>query len=50
MASFLWKGGFSLSHQEISSIWRRGKDLVPRLVVAIDDDVGPKRTSVRMGW
>ena len=47
MASFLWKGGFSLSHQEmISGIWRRGKDLVPRLVVAIDDDVGPKSTSV----
>ena len=37
---------FSLSHQEISSIWRRGKDLVPPLVVAIDDDVGPKSTSV----
>ena len=39
-------GGFSPSYQEISGIWRRGKGLVPRLVVAIDDDVGPKSTSV----
>ena len=47
---FSSEGGFSLSYQEISSICSGGKDLVPRLVVAIDDDVGPKGTYVRMRW
>ena len=39
-------GGFSPSYQEISGIWGTGRDLVQCLVVAIDDDVGPKSTSV----